>query len=640
MSDSANQNVVSLEDYGQSTRGIGSGACAQALRAVYELAEAKLNRNFSTMMGKIDDALFGRAEMAESGELQAQYKQAMQTLRTIRRDVEAAFGSHFRNQFKRGIPRQTQFANSFMPNWESANSAGDFYHSGNTEEHRAIADMAHRNREHCAQLLCALDKQIGFLMHDPNLEQWQNPLSPEAVCAAFEAATSIIENGLEIRLMMYKLFDQYVISNMDELYKEANQLLVKMGVLTDITSPTNRNSGDNTDSGAAAAMAGQTSTQMGTHSDQQTANQQPAPSQSDDMTIDIVAMLFDYILNDRNIPVSMRALLGRLQIPLVKVAMLEREFFSKKSHPARQLLNALASTAMGWDAEQGHDDPSYRKVEAIVETSLFKRLLDDLGAFHNAEHQRADIRAGHSIRVQQGQERLQSAESTSMQEIEPRLSDENNLSFVREFINTHWKNLLVLTCARQGKNSDTWNRLVRTMDELIWSIKPKSSDEQRQHLAALQPTLLNNIREGMQRLSVPPGEIEAFIARLLEVHRQTLTGHERADAGKNTLEQTLTAHEGSAGLSETNQGHTDGQTDDTSIGMVQQLSPGSWMEFLSSNGNSVQAKLSWISPINSTYLFTDQQGLKTGSYTVEELVDLLRRGQASIIDSSSDTQTN
>jgi hypothetical protein len=211
--------------------------------------------------------------------------------------------------------------------------------------------------------------------------------------------------------------------------------------------------------------------------------------------------------------------------------MLEREFFSRKSHPARQLLNALAATAMGWDAQRGQEDPSYRKVETIVQTivnefetdtSLFKTLLDDLETFQDTEQQQAGIRAGHSVKGMQGQERLDAAKSTTRQEIEPRISDQKNLEFVGEFITTHWKNLLFVTCTRQGKDSDAWKQVVSTMDDLIWSVKPKNSGEERQRLVAMQPKLLNDLREGMERLSVPPTERDAFIARLVDTHGQIL----------------------------------------------------------------------------------------------------------------------
>ena len=91
MSDTAKQNVVSLEDYAQTTRGRENTACAQVLDAVRKLVEKKLARNVSTMMGKVDDALFARAEMAESSSLQTQYQRAMQTLRDSRKDVEEGF---------------------------------------------------------------------------------------------------------------------------------------------------------------------------------------------------------------------------------------------------------------------------------------------------------------------------------------------------------------------------------------------------------------------------------------------------------------------------------------------------------------------------------------------------------------------
>jgi len=523
MSDTAKQNVVNLEDYAQTTRGMGSSACVQVLRAVRKLVENNLARNFSNMMGKIDDALFERAEMAESSMLQTQYHHATQMLRDIRKDVEDDFINHFNNQFNQGIPGQTQFGDSLMLGCDSAG-----------EETRAIANMVHKTRENCAQLLPALDRRIGFLLHDPDLEQWQNPLNPEAICAAFQKAARVIEAGLEIRLLIFKQFDQYVISNMDELYKELNQHLVKMGVMPDIKGTLNNDAGAAADSAAAMLSApSQTFTCVPPPADQQAGADRQTSVQSRDMTIDIVAMLFDYILDDRNIPAPMRALLGRLQIPLVKVAMLEREFFSRKSHPARQLLNALAATAMGWDAQQGHEDPSYRKVETIVQTivnefetdtSLFKTLLDDLETFQDAEQQRAGIRAGHSVKVMQGQERLDAAKSTTMQEIEPRISNQKNLEFVGEFITTHWKNLLFVTCARQGKDSDTWKQVVSTMDDLIWSVKPKNTDQERQRLVAMQPKLLNNLREGMERLSVPPTERDAFIARLVDTHGHIL-GH-------------------------------------------------------------------------------------------------------------------
>jgi hypothetical protein len=80
--------------------------------------------------------------------------------------------------------------------------------------------------------------------------------------------------------------------------------------------------------------------------------------------INLIAMVFECILEDRNVPDSLKALIARLQIPMLKVAVLDKSFFSRTSHPARRLLNEIAEAAMGWgdcDGEAARQlVPAYR----------------------------------------------------------------------------------------------------------------------------------------------------------------------------------------------------------------------------------------------------------------------------------------
>src|SRR5688572_17908619 len=101
--------------------------------------------------------------------------------------------------------------------------------------------------------------------------------------------------------------------------------------------------------------------------------------QMDVMTLDIVAMLFDYILDDKNIPDAMRALIGRLQIPVLKVAMLDKKFFARKSHPARRLLDVLAQAAIGWSDGDGNDR-LYGKVASLVQ-QILSDFEEDIAIF-------------------------------------------------------------------------------------------------------------------------------------------------------------------------------------------------------------------------------------------------------------------
>lgn len=733
MSDSTKRNVVNLEDFGQMRRGLGSGAGTQSLRGIRELATTTLTRDLARMMEKVDDALFTRAEKAENNMSQTQYFDAMRELRIIRKDIEEEFLTRFHNQFNQGIPRASQFSSSFSLNWEDDDESGlGLVDKNDMEEDLAISNMVNKIRGNCKQSLYSLDKRIGLLINDPDLERWLNPLGPEAICKAFHEAARLIETGLEIRLVIFKLFDQHVISNIGELYKEVNQYLAKMGVMPEIKATlrksSNQTSGPQTAhapvggqpaSGAAAmestvaasiqtagagpagfsaytggghTVSGQSSIDALTflqqgelaQDGQTTRGNEMAVDPADlasgqvnilhgiknsplikdlgktgDMTIDIVAMLFDYILDDKNIPDSMRALIGRLQIPVLKVALLDREFFSRKSHPARQLLNRLAATAVGWTEQQGEKDPLYLKVQSVVQTivnefdddiSLFETLLNDLETFLRKEEEQAVVRAERSAKVMEGQERLQVAKSTALDEIEPHVNDRQNLGFVREFISTHWKNLLFVTCARQGKDSDAWKQAVTTMDKLIWSVKPKYTREDRQQLVAMQPKLLNNLRDGMERLAMPPTERDDFIAKLVYAHGRTAVNHEDDKQAAQTQVDTATVT--SEAVSEdvetrkvtaepavgkkAEQADTRAATDinDAHTAKARQLATGDWMEFLGSDGKAKRAKLSWVSPITNTYLFTDRQGLKAGNFSLQELAHLLRGARANILNAA------
>jgi hypothetical protein len=122
-------------------------------------------------------------------------------------------------------------------------------------------------------------------------------------------------------------------------------------------------------------------------------------NQLESMTIELVAMLFDFIFETRDLPDGIKALLARLQIPVLKAAMLDGAFFAKKSHPARVLVNALAQAGLGWSPPMGHDDPLYQKIHDIVhkildtfidDLAIFETLRTDLEQFVAAEEKAAE----------------------------------------------------------------------------------------------------------------------------------------------------------------------------------------------------------------------------------------------------------
>jgi hypothetical protein len=120
----------------------------------------------------------------------------------------------------------------------------------------------------------------------------------------------------------------------------------------------------------------------------------------DEDTIDLVGMLFEFILEDRNLPAEMQVLLARLQIPYLKAAILDRKLFAHRQHPARRLLDGLAEQAKSWSEESDRDRRLFDKVKSIVEQllhdfdddmSIFERLLVDLQQFQDINKRRSEL---------------------------------------------------------------------------------------------------------------------------------------------------------------------------------------------------------------------------------------------------------
>jgi serine/threonine protein phosphatase PrpC len=249
--------------------------------------------------------------------------------------------------------------------------------------------------------------------------------------------------------------------------------------------------------------------------------------QIDVIMFDVVAMMFDFILDDDNVPNPMKALIGRLQIPLLKVALLDKTFFSRKNHPARKLLNTLADAAVGWD--ETHDDGGayYSRIEKYVhqvmeqfedDMDVFESVGGELEAFLAGQEQVAKKTTEGSAESITSQERLATARRTAQETIAKSFHGKPVPDRVQKFFQTRWKELLVFHHFDQGEDSDGWRGAVETMDQLVWSLTPIADNDDRKKLVGLLPGLLNRVKSGMEQISLPADERKHFLATLANHH--------------------------------------------------------------------------------------------------------------------------
>jgi hypothetical protein len=250
-------------------------------------------------------------------------------------------------------------------------------------------------------------------------------------------------------------------------------------------------------------------------------------NQVDTMTIDIVAMLFDYVFDDKSIPDTIKALIARLQIPVLKVAILDKAFFSKKSHPVRRLLDTLADASVAFAGEASRDDPLYKKIEVIVDrvhgefdtdVALFEQMIVEFEEFLRArETANADI-IEQSARAMHEREKREMARLVAQAECEQRASQVDLPAPVAAILKGPWSRVLERVYLRDGGRNARFLEALETAEQLVWSVAPKADASQRRDLVAALPLLLRRLQEGLDIASVEKQDRDRFFAALVDCH--------------------------------------------------------------------------------------------------------------------------
>ncbi len=380
------------------------------------------------------------------------------------------------------------------------------------------------------------------------------------------------------------------------------------------------------------------------------------------MTIELVAMLFDFMFDTRDLPDGMKALLARLQIPVLKAAMLDGAFFAKKSHPSRMLVNAMADAGLGWSPAMGTADPLYKKLDEIVHRildefsdnlALFDELREDLARFLAAEEAAAEANISSSADEVNQRDRQQIAAVVAKAEIERRVGAHPVPQFLADFLRRQWLPALESVHTREGEDSDAWSQGIATLDDLVWSVQPKKNAEDRKRLVAMLPSLLKRMTAGMREGQWPADERERFMSNLVEAHaaavKPSLAAVELptvavAEQARAAAQQAKAAGDEAAAAKaeQIAQAMTQAEPEpeepppviieDHYLEIAQSLERGMWIEFEADDGQLAFAKLAWVSPLRGTYLFTNRQGQKALSMTAEELAERFRNDEARLVE--------
>jgi hypothetical protein len=588
------------------------------------------------MLDSADDKLFDLSEGQQTGALDA-----MRELRLKRAGVEAGFRQTLENQFRSAFLGD-QSDDSVLGNLDL--SSLSLVQEDQMEVDLAISTMARRVRMTSETQLRAFNHRLEYLSEGKKeFSERNSPLDPAQVISAFRTEAEKLDVDIRTRLIMFKLFERLVLSELGFVITEVNQTLIDSGVLADMTTPPIRATrkpgerapkpaeaaapgnpveallgaqggaaGGTTDPSALYAMFGelldavrQISVRPGAaptpsnmavmqggvayvngapvtdpaqvrpvssddlvgmlnrlqrvESSIEELGQDHVPvraedmdvrvelssllgaeggeeavhalDQADDAVINLVSMLFDFIFDDQALATEIKALIGRLQIPFLKAAIADKSFFSNEQHPARQFLNTLARAGSQWSSAQGVSDPLYR----LIRETVFKVLNDfelDARFFERLTGEVEDVVGRQESQRQRVEERLQEVEQGKVLAeqtrrivtvaLQERIGQRALPSVAASLIKDAWQQVLYLTCLREGSGSEAWQRHLKVLEVLVWSVLPKKDDAARAKLTELAPKLQVSLRKGLEAIGFDGAERQRLLDELAALHTSML----------------------------------------------------------------------------------------------------------------------
>jgi hypothetical protein len=376
------------------------------------------------------------------------------------------------------------------------------------------------------------------------------------------------------------------------------------------------------------------------------------------MTLDIVARLFDQLFDDPKIPLGAKGLIGRLQIPMLKVANADKDLFGKKDHPARLLLDTLAEICIRLPADFNTESALFGHLETILQElitgykddiEIFGIVRDQLTTLMQREDERIEAEAREASERVMQEESLAVAKSAAQAAVSARVQTVSLPGPVLEFIIEQWLKLMMLIHVRRGPASEPWNRAIEVMDQLIWSVQPKESAEERRKLATTVPVLLKSIAAGLQAAGIEDPVREQFFTELMRFHTAILSAPPKGAAAPMPQAPAAppAALDFTASITIKNpfgEGQVqvrglEGDAEETAVNIARHatdpdaLRVGDWFEWKKGMGEeSLPVRLIFITPRKTRYIFCDRSQKDYIECTRQEVVRRLRSGEAVLMD--------
>lgn len=712
---------------------------------IQELRKQLLNvlaQQVRSAFNQAENTLFQCAEQAENNQVQDMFFASIHQVREQHLGIERAFLKTIANKFDDFINGKLQ-----------TDSSQDTLHAeqltlvktDDFEESLLVSNMSSKVSQRCTVALHAIEQRLALINSGKKLGL-HNPLAPTVIAQGFYTALADSSFNLQIKTTLYMLFEQCVMSSLDDFYARTNQQLIEAGILPNLKYSLVRNTEPTVSSQSQPPATATEQTSFKDHQREPlSSNQQEAarhtvresssiqvetiaallnsyrqhtpsdtlpdgvpsitaytssqateeyshaqllqsiaqlqkltaeqtaehfstqsvedvkaalstqlkalhnaaqlrkiPEQHSN-TIDLVGMLFNFMIEDASLSESSKSILSNLHSLYLQVALQDPSLFTMPQHPARKLLNTMAQAGShycGANEEKALQQKMQFTVNQALhayqgDNTLFTQLSQDFSSFVAALSQRVELREKRAIEAAKGRDKLLAARNQARALVDSMISNYPAPKIIRSFLQSLWVDVLVFTFLRHGPASKQWQHYAKIAEHLAWSGTYLGTAEEQQRFERLRQPLLEELRQGLDTLgSHHPNTIHKLLQDIVAcqhaVQAQDITLAESigsADplkpfSAEPSTEQADCTPPPISSLSAQARKIAD---------RLQHIDFGTWFEF---DSPPATLKLSWFSPTTHNYMFVDSSGQRVAIKALTTLAIEMEQNTARILPKS------
>ncbi len=352
----------------------------------------------------------------------------------------------------------------------------------------------------------------------------------------------------------------------------------------------------------------------------------------DGQVIEIVGLLFEYMLNDEQLPDSVKALLSYLHTPFLKIALIDKNFFEHPNHPARQLLNSLVAAGERWVEPSGkHKNDVFHHIKAVVER-LLNEFNDDVRLFSELAFEFNHYLRQHSRRIRLAEQRATQAAQGENKLKEIRLKVDSYLRkkvdklklapSIQTLLFEPWANYLSFNLLRFGSNSEQWRDAANQVDDILWYCQAYDPNHLPtvQRAQQLRKTLALKLQAGFDTVGYDSTQGKRLLEALHQQHLLAANSQSSLTPGVANIDEVDLGKRAKAALQA-----------DSILQQLRHTEFGTWFEFNADTVTPIQAKLAWANNNTLHFMFVNRLGQQVAVKTGEQLAGEIRAAKTRIL---------